>query len=200
MAVFRGRPSWRWLGALWGLTWRTSLGVSVAFGAQWVGRQAGWLPMPGVPSDDFTFLTWLYLGVSALTAAALVHFLWRRHRLGLGEESLAAVGGWALVLAAAFAVLLPGGAYMFIWTALLLGLVAAVPQRARPVAALVAAFGMVAVVGPMSWMLFELLKELSMFTAVWFVLAPVAPLALVCLSTAKAPVVEPRSPSAAPVH
>jgi len=174
--------SLRWkrvLGSIWGLTWRSAL-ASAAAGLVQLGAMAmKWAPESGLGPNPL--LPWMFAGGALIGAGLTAHFVVRRWKEGLGQETLAAV---LLLLAAAcvpLMVLLPGAAYVLVLPTLTLALTALAPQRMRPVAGALAAFIMVVIFAPTVLLIHELLSLSAVWVTVFFAIVPVAPLALVLL-------------------
>ena len=174
--------SLRWkrvLGSIWGLTWR-AMSVSAAAGLVQLGAMAmKWAPETGLGPNPL--LPWMF-AIGALIGAGLTaHFVVRRWKEGLGQETLAAV---LLLLAAAcvpLMVLVPGAAYILVLPTLALALTTLAPQRVRPVIGALAAFIMVVLFAPTILFIHELLSLSALWATVFFAIVPVAPLALVLL-------------------
>ncbi|MDR0180068.1 M20/M25/M40 family metallo-hydrolase [Actinomyces oris] len=174
--------SLRWkrvLGSVWGLTWR-AVSVSAAAGLVQRGAMAmGWAPIYGVGPNPL--LVWMFAGGALIGAGLTAHFVVRRWKEGVGQETLAAV---LLLLAAAcvpLMVLVPGTAYVLVLTTLALALTALAPQRMRPVVGALAAFISVVIFAPMILLIHEMLSLSAVWVTVFFAIVPVAPLALVLL-------------------
>ena len=174
--------SLRWkrvLGSVWGLTWR-AVSVSAAAGLLQRGAMAmGWAPIYGVGPNPL--LVWMFAGGALIGAGLTAHFVVRRWKEGIGQETLAAV---LLLLAAAcvpLMVLVPGTAYVLVLTTLALALTALAPQRMRPVVGALAAFISVVIFAPMILLIHEMLSLSAVWVTVFFAIVPVAPLALVLL-------------------
>ena len=174
--------SLRWkrvLGSVWGLTWR-AVSVSAAAGLVQRGAMAmGWAPIYGVGPNPL--LVWMFAGGALIGAGLTAHFVVRRWKEGIGQETLAAV---LLLLAAAcvpLMVLVPGTAYVLVLTTLALALTALAPQRMRPVVGALAAFISVVIFAPMILLIHEMLSLSAVWVTVFFAIVPVAPLALVLL-------------------
>ena len=181
VVVVRAR-SLRWkrvLGTVWGLTWRAA-SVSAAAGLVQLGAMAmKWAPETGIGPNPL--LPWMFAGGALIGAGLTAHFVVRRWKEGLGQETLAAV---LLLLAAAcvpLMVLLPGAAYVLVLPTLTLALTALAPQRVRPVVGALAAFIMVVIFAPTVLLIHELLSLSAVWVTVFFAIVPVAPLALVLL-------------------
>ena len=174
--------SLRWkrvLGSFWGLTWR-AVSVSAAAGLVQRGAMAmGWAPIYGDGPNPL--LVWMFAGGALIGAGLTAHFVVRRWKEGIGQETLAAV---LLLLAAAcvpLMVLVPGTAYVLVLTTLALALTALAPQRMRPVVGALAAFISVVIFAPMILLIHEMLSLSAVWVTVFFAIVPVAPLALVLL-------------------
>ena len=174
--------SLRWkrvLGSVWGLTWR-AVSVSAAAGLLQRGAMAmGWAPIYGVGPN--LLLVWMFAGGALIGAGLTAHFVVRRWKEGIGQETLAAV---LLLLAAAcvpLMVLVPGTAYVLVLTTLALALTALAPRRVRPVVGALAAFISVVIFAPMILLIHEMLSLSAVWVTVFFAIVPVAPLALVLL-------------------
>ena len=174
--------SLRWkrvLGSIWGLTWRAAL-ASAAAGLVQLGAMAmKWAPESGLGPNPL--LPWMFAGGALIGAGLTAHFVVRRWKEGLGQETLAAV---LLLLAAAcvpLMVLVPGAAYVLVLPTLALALTALAPQRMRPVVGALAAFIMVVIFAPTVLLIHELLSLSAVWVTVFFAIVPVAPLALVLL-------------------
>ena len=174
--------SLRWkrvLGSVWGLTWR-AVSVSAAAGLVQRGAMAmGWAPIYGDGPNPL--LVWMFAGGALIGAGLTAHFVVRRWKEGVGQETLAAV---LLLLAAAcvpLMVLVPGTAYVLVLTTLALALTALAPQRMRPVVGALAAFISVVIFAPMILLIHEMLSLSAVWVTVFFAIVPVAPLALVLL-------------------
>lgn len=174
--------SLRWkrvLGSVWGLTWR-AVSVSAAAGLVQRGAMAmGWAPIYGDGPNPL--LVWMFAGGALIGAGLTAHFVVRRWKEGIGQETLAAV---LLLLAAAcvpLMVLVPGTAYVLVLTTLALALTALAPQRVRPVVGALAAFISVVIFAPMILLIHEMLSLSAVWVTVFFAIVPVAPLALVLL-------------------
>ena len=169
----------RVLGSVWGLTWR-AVSVSTAAGLAQLGAMAmKWAPESGLGPNPL--LVWMFAGGALIGAGLTAHFVVRRWKEGLGQETLAAV---LLLLAAAcvpLMVLLPGAAYVLVLPTLTLALTALAPQRVRPVVGALAAFIMVVIFAPTVLLIHELLSLSAVWVTVFFAIVPVAPLALVLL-------------------
>ena len=181
VVVVRAR-SLRWkrvLGTVWGLTWRAA-SVSAAAGLVQLGAMAmKWAPETGIGPNPL--LPWMFAGGALIGAGLTAHFVVRRWKEGLGQETLAAV---LLLLAAAcvsLMVLVPGAAYVLVLPTLALALTALAPQRMRPVVGALAAFIMVVIFAPTVLLIHELLSLSAVWVTVFFAIVPVAPLALVLL-------------------
>ena len=174
--------SLRWkrvLGSVWSLTWR-AVSVSAAAGLLQRGAMAmGWAPIYGVGPNPL--LVWMFAGGALIGAGLTAHFVVRRWKEGIGQETLAAV---LLLLAAAcvpLMVLVPGTAYVLVLTTLALALTALAPRRVRPVVGALAAFISVVIFAPMILLIHEMLSLSAVWVTVFFAIVPVAPLALVLL-------------------
>ncbi|OLO69299.1 peptidase M20 [Actinomyces oris] len=174
--------SLRWkrvLGSVWGLTWR-AVSVSAAAGLVQRGAMAmGWAPIYGDGPNPL--LVWMFASGALIGAGLTAHFVVRRWKEGIGQETLAAV---LLLLAAAcvpLMVLVPGTAYVLVLTTLALALTALAPQRMRPVVGALAAFISVVIFAPMILLIHEMLSLSAVWVTVFFAIVPVAPLALVLL-------------------
>ena len=174
--------SLRWkrvLGSVWGLTWR-AVSVSAAAGLVQRGAMAmGWAPIYGDGPNPL--LVWMFAGGALIGAGLTAHFVVRRWKEGVGQETLATV---LLLLAAAcvpLMVLVPGTAYVLVLTTLALALTALAPQRMRPVIGALAAFISVVIFAPMILLIHEMLSLSAVWVPVFFAIVPVAPLALVLL-------------------
>ena len=174
--------SLRWkrvLGSVWGLTWR-AVSVSAAAGLVQRGAMAmGWAPIYGDGPNPL--LVWMFAGGALIGAGLTAHFVVRRWKEGVGQETLAAV---LLLLAAAcvpLMVLVPGTAYVLVLTTLALALTALAPQRIRPVVGALAAFISVVIFAPMILLIHEMLSLSAVWVTVFFAIVPMAPLALVLL-------------------
>ena len=181
VVVVRAR-SLRWkrvLGTVWGLTWRAA-SVSAAAGLVQLGAMAmKWAPETGIGPNPL--LPWMFAGGALIGAGLTAHFVVRRWKEGLGQETLAAV---LLLLAAAcvpLMVLLPGAAYVLVLPTLALALTALAPRRVRPVVGALAAFSIVAILAPAVLLIHEMLSLGAVWVTVFFTIVPVAPLALVLL-------------------
>ena len=126
--------SLRWkrvLGSVWGLTWRSALASAAAGLVQRGAMAMKWAPESGLGPNPL--LPWMFAGGALIGVGLTAHFVVRRWKEGLGQETLAAV---LLLLAAAcvpLMVLLPGAAYVLVLPTLALALTALAPQRMRPV-------------------------------------------------------------------
>ena len=174
--------SLRWkrvLGSVWGLTWR-AVSISAAAGLVQRGAMAmGWAPIYGDGPNPL--LVWMFAGGALIGTGLTAHFVVRRWKEGVGQETLAAV---LLLLAAAcvpLMVLLPGAAYVLVLPTLTLALTALAPQRVRPAVGALAAFIMVVIFAPTVLLIHELLSLSAVWVTVFFAIVPVAPLALVLL-------------------
>ena len=174
--------SLRWkrvLGSVWGLTWR-AVSVSTAAGLVQRGAMAmGWAPIYGDGPNPL--LVWMFAGGALIGAGLTAHFVVRRWKEGVGQETLAAV---LLLLAAAcvpLMVLVSGAAYVLVLPTLALALTALAPRRVRPVVGALAAFIIVAILAPAVLLIHEMLSLTAVWVTVFFAIVPVAPLALVLL-------------------
>lgn len=181
VVVVRAR-SLRWkrvLGTVWGLTWRAA-SVSAAAGLVQLGAMAmKWAPETGIGPNPL--LPWMFAGGALIGAGLTAHFVVRRWKEGLGQETLAAV---LLLLAAAcvpLMVLVSGAAYVLVLPTLALALTALAPRRVRPVVGALAAFIIVAILGPAVLLIHEMLSLGAVWVTVFFAIVPVAPLVLVLL-------------------
>ena len=123
----------------------------------------------------------MFAGGALIGAGLTAHFVVRRWKEGLGQETLAAV---LLLLAAAcmpLMVLLPGAAYVLVLPTFTLALTALAPRRVRPVVGALAAFIIVAILAPAVLLIHEMLSLSAVWVTVFFAIVPVAPLALVLL-------------------
>ena len=174
--------SLRWkrvLGTVWGLTWRATFASAAAGLVQRGAMAMKWAPESGLGPNPL--LVWMFAGGALLGSGLTVHFVVRRWKEGLGQETLAAV---LLLLAAAcvpLMVLLPGAAYVLVLPTLALALTALAPRRVRPVVGALAAFSIVAILAPAVLLIHEMLSLGAVWVTVFFAIVPVAPLALVLL-------------------
>ena len=174
--------SLRWkrvLGSVWGLTWRAAYASAAAGLVQRGAMAMKWAPESGLGPNPL--LVWMFAGGALIGAGLTVHFVVRRWKEGLGQETLAAV---LLLLAAAcvpLMVLLPGAAYVLVLPTLALALTALAPRRVRPVVGALAAFIIVVILGPAVLLIHEMLSLGAVWVTVFFAIVPVAPLALVLL-------------------
>ena len=174
--------SLRWkrvLGTVWGLTWRATFASAAAGLVQRGAMAMKWAPESGLGPNPL--LVWMFAGGALLGAGLTTHFVVRRWKEGLGQETLAAV---LLLLAAAcvpLMVLLPGAAYVLVLPTLALALTALAPRRVRPVVGALAAFSIVAILAPAVLLIHEMLSLGAVWVTVFFAIVPVAPLALVLL-------------------
>ncbi len=174
--------SLRWkrvLGSVWGLTWRAALASAAAGLVQRGAMAMKWAPESGLGPNPL--LVWMFAGGALIGAGLTVHFVVRRWKEGLGQETLAAV---LLLLAAAcvpLTVLLPGAAYVLVLPTLALALTALAPRRVRPVVGALAAFIIVVILAPAVLLIHEMLSLTAVWVTVFFAIVPVAPLALVLL-------------------
>ena len=169
----------RVLGSVWGLTWR-AVSVSTAAGLAQLGAMAmKWAPESGLGPNPL--LPWMFAGGALIGAGLTAHFVVRRWKEGLGQETIAAV---LLLLTAAcvpIMVLVPGTAYVLVLPTLALALTALAPQRVRPVVGALAAFVIVVLFAPTILFIHELLSLSAVWATVFFAIMPIAPLALVLL-------------------
>ena len=169
----------RVLGSVWGLTWR-AVSVSTAAGLAQLGAMAmKWAPESGLGPNPL--LPWMFAGGALIGAGLTAHFVVRRWKKGLGQETIAAV---LLLLTAAcvpIMVLVPGTAYVLVLPTLALALTALAPQRVRPVVGALAAFVIVVLFAPTILFIHELLSLSAVWATVFFAIMPMAPLALVLL-------------------
>ena len=169
----------RVLGSVWGLTWR-AVSVSTAAGLAQLGAMAmKWAPESGLGPNPL--LPWMFAGGALIGAGLTAHFVVRRWKEGLGQETVAAV---LLLLTAAcvpLMVLVPGAAYVLVLPTLALALTALAPQRVRPVVGALAAFVIVVLFAPTILFIHELLSLSAVWATVFFAIMPIAPLALVLL-------------------
>ena len=174
--------SLRWkrvLGTVWGLTWRAAF-ASAAAGLVQLGAMAmKWAPESGLGPNPL--LPWMFAGGALIGVGLTVHFVVRRWKEGIGQETLAAV---LLLLAAVcvpLMVLVSGAAYVLVLPTLALALTALAPRRVRPVVGDLAAFVIVAILAPAVLLIHEMLSLSAVWVTVFFAIVPVAPLALVLL-------------------
>ena len=169
----------RVLGSVWGLTWR-AVSVSTAAGLAQLGAMAmKWAPESGLGPNPL--LPWMFAGGALIGAGLTAHFVVRRWKEGLGQETIAAV---LLLLTAAcvpIMVLVPGTAYVLVLPTLALALTALAPQRVRPVVGALAAFVIVVLFAPTILFIHELLSLSAVWATVFFAIMPMAPLALTLL-------------------
>ena len=169
----------RVLGSVWGLTWR-AVSVSTTAGLAQLGAMAmKWAPESGLGPNPL--LPWMFAGGALIGAGLTAHFVVRRWKEGLGQETVAAV---LLLLTAAcvpLMVLVPGAAYVLVLPTLALALTALAPQRVRPVVGALAAFVIVVLFAPTILFIHELLSLSAVWATVFFAIMPIAPLALVLL-------------------
>ena len=169
----------RVLGSVWGLTWR-AVSVSTAAGLAQLGAMAmKWAPESGLGPNPL--LPWMFAGGALIGAGLTAHFVVRRWKKGLGQETIAAV---LLLLTAAcvpIMVLVPGTAYVLVLPTLALALTALAPQRVRPVVGALAAFVIVVLFAPTILFIHEMLSLSAVWATVFFAIMPMAPLALVLL-------------------
>ena len=174
--------SLRWkrvLGTVWGLTWRATFASAAAGLVQRGAMAMKWAPESGLGPNPL--LVWMFAGGALLGAGLTTHFVVRRWKEGLGQETLAAV---LLLLAAAcvpLMVLLSGAAYVLVLPTLALALTALAPRRVRPVVGALAAFIIVVILAPAVLLIHEMLSLGAVWVTVFFAIVPVAPLALVLL-------------------
>ena len=174
--------SLRWkrvLGSVWGLTWRAAFASAAAGLVQRGAMAMKWAPESGLGPNPL--LVWMFAGGALIGAGLTVHFVVRRWKEGLGQETLAAV---LLLLAAAcvpLMVLLPGAAYVLVLPTLALALTALAPRPVRPVLGALAAFISVVILAPAVLLIHEMLSLTAVWVTVFFAIVPVAPLALVLL-------------------
>ena len=174
--------SLRWkrvLGSVWGLTWRAAFASAAAGLVQRGAMAMKWAPESGLGPNPL--LPWMFAGGALIGVGLTAHFVVRRWKEGIGQETLAAV---LLLLAAAcvpLMVLLPGAAYVLVLTTLALALTALAPRRMRPVVGALAAFISVVIFAPMILLIHEMLSLSAVWVTVFFAIVPVAPLALVLL-------------------
>ena len=174
--------SLRWkrvLGSVWGLTWRAAFASAAAGLVQRGAMAMKWAPESGLGPNPL--LVWMFAGGALIGAGLTVHFVVRRWKEGLGQETLAAV---LLLLAAAcvpLMVLLSGAAYVLVLPTLALALTALAPRRVRPVVGALAAFIIVVILAPAVLLIHEMLSLGAVWVTVFFAIVPVAPLALALL-------------------
>ena len=174
--------SLRWkrvLGSVWGLTWRAAFASAAAGLVQRGAMAMKWAPESGLGPNPL--LVWMFAGGALIGAGLTVHFVVRRWKEGLGQETLAAV---LLLLAAVcvpLMVLLPGAAYVLVLPTLALALTALAPRPVRPVVGALAAFISVVILAPAVLLIHEMLSLSAVWVTVFFAIVPVAPLALVLL-------------------
>ena len=174
--------SLRWkrvLGSVWGLTWRAAFASAAAGLVQRGAMAMKWAPESGLGPNPL--LVWMFAGGALIGSGLTVHFVVRRWKEGLGQETLAAV---LLLLAAAcvpLMVLLSGAAYVLVLPTLALALTALAPRRVRPVVGALAAFIIVVILAPAVLLIHEMLSLGAVWVTVFFAIVPVAPLALVLL-------------------
>ena len=174
--------SLRWkrvLGSVWGLTWRAAFASAAAGLVQRGAMAMKWAPESGLGPNPL--LVWMFAGGALIGAGLTTHFVVRRWKEGLGQETLAAV---LLLLAAAcvpLMVMLPGAAYVLVLPTLALALTSLAPRRVRPVVGALAAFIIVAILAPAVLLIHEMLSLGAVWVTVFFAIVPVAPLALVLL-------------------
>ena len=174
--------SLRWkrvLGSVWGLTWRAAFASAAAGLVQRGAMAMKWAPESGLGPNPL--LVWMFAGGALIGSGLTVHFVVRRWKEGLGQETLAAV---LLLLAAAcvpLMVLLSGAAYVLVLPTLALALTALAPRRVRPVVGALAAFIIVVILGPAVLLIHEMLSLGAVWVTVFFAIVPVAPLALALL-------------------
>ena len=174
--------SLRWkrvLGSVWGLTWRATFASAAAGLVQRGAMAMKWAPESGLGPNPL--LVWMFAGGALIGSGLTVHFVVRRWKEGLGQETLAAV---LLLLAAAcvpLMVLLPGAAYVLVLPTLALALTALAPRRVRPVVGALASFIIVVILAPAVLLIHEMLSLGAVWVTVFFAIVPVAPLALVLL-------------------
>ena len=174
--------SLRWkrvLGSVWGLTWRAAFASAAAGLVQRGAMAMKWAPESGLGPNPL--LVWMFAGGALIGSGLTVHFVVRRWKEGLGQETLAAV---LLLLAAAcvpLMVLLSGAAYVLVLPTLALALTALAPGRVRPVVGALAAFIIVVILAPAVLLIHEMLSLTAVWVTVFFAIVPVAPLALVLL-------------------
>jgi len=174
--------SLRWkrvLGSVWGLTWRAAFASAVAGLVQLGAMAMKWAPESGLGPNPL--LVGMFAGGTLIGAGLTAHFVVRRWKEGLGQETLAAV---LLLLAAVcipLMVLVSGAAYVLVLPTLALALTALAPRRVRPVVGALAAFVIVAILAPAVLLIHEMLSLSAVWVTVFFAIVPVAPLALVLL-------------------
>ena len=174
--------SLRWkrvLGSVWGLTWRAAFASAAAGLVQRGAMAMKWAPESGLGPNPL--LVWMFAGGALIGSGLTVHFVVRRWKEGLGQETLAAV---LLLLAAAcvpLMVLLSGAAYVLVLPTLALALTALAPGRVRPVVGALAAFIIVVILAPAVLLIHEMLSLTAVWVTVFFAIVPVAPLALALL-------------------
>ena len=174
--------SLRWkrvLGSVWGLTWRAAFASATAGLVQRGAMAMKWAPESGLGPNPL--LVWMFAGGTLIGAGLTAHFVVRRWKEGLGQETLAAV---LLLLAAAcvpLMVLLPGAAYVLVLPTLALALTALAPRRVRPVVGALASFIIVVILAPAVLLIHEMLSLTAVWVTVFFAIVPVAPLTLVLL-------------------
>ena len=174
--------SLRWkrvLGSVWGLTWRAAFASAAAGLVQRGAMAMKWAPESGLGPNPL--LVWMFAGGALIGAGLTAHFVVRRWKEGLGQETLAAV---LLLLAAAcmpLMVLLPGAAYVLVLPTLALALTALAPRPVRPVVGALAAFISVVILAPAVLLIHEMLSLSAVWVTAFFAIVPVAPLALVLL-------------------
>ena len=174
--------SLRWkrvLGTVWGLTWRSALASAAAGLVQFGAMAMKWAPESGLGPNPL--LPWMFAGGALIGVGLTAHFVVRRWKEGLGQETLTAV---LLLLAAAcvpLMVLLPGAAYVLVLPTLALALTALAPRPVRPVVGALAAFISVVILAPAVLLIHEMLSLSAVWVTVFFAIVPVAPLALVLL-------------------
>ena len=174
--------SLRWkrvLGSVWGLTWRAAFASAAAGLVQRGAMAMKWAPESGLGPNPL--LPWMFAGGALIGVGLTAHFVVRRWKEGLGQETLTAV---LLLLAAAcvpLMVLLPGAAYVLVLPTLALALTALAPRRVRPVVGALAAFIIVVILAPAVLLIHEMLSLGAVWVTVFFAIVPVAPLALALL-------------------
>ena len=174
--------SLRWkrvLGSVWGLTWRAAFASAAAGLVQRGAMAMKWAPESGLGPNPL--LPWMFAGGALIGVGLTAHFVVRRWKEGLGQETLAAV---LLLLAAAcvpLMVMLPGAAYVLVLPTLALALTSLAPRRVRPVVGALAAFIIAAILAPAVLLIHEMLSLGAVWVTVFFAIVPVAPLALVLL-------------------
>ena len=169
----------RALGSVWGLTWRAAFASAAAGLVQRGAMAMKWAPESGLGPNPL--LVWMFAGGALIGSGLTVHFVVRRWKEGLGQETLAAV---LLLLAAAcvpLMVLLSGAAYVLVLPTLALALTALAPGRVRPVVGALAAFIIVVILAPAVLLIHEMLSLTAVWVTVFFAIVPVAPLALALL-------------------